>query len=419
MAKADGQVVSFLVAILLLVSGCAAQRGDIELLSRGPQQQFDAAAITNYANNQELVYTQIRRLAGLAREPADAGDWRVFVIAGFDFADAQCEEYMGALRRLDVARRRTVQQTNLIGSATAGILGIAGAASAAIAITAIAFGLTAASIDNVSSGLLYELPPSTVRDLVMRTRGAYEEGLTPADWQDRPTSFRTIRGYVELCLPTVIETNATAAMRASEPRSARRLTNLGIGSPPRLQMSGPTPQPAGPAGGVAPGPLTARAPVTATTAPPSELAGGRQGADEEQLLRGDVRVIQAVLCMPPEKQVGNLGSETRAAITQFRQALGSQATGPLKKPEITTLLRPNETCDRTQYRNAFERFAYPTAAAVTTLQRSIGAALSDTTVPTNGVLNDATREAIKRLQKAKGLPETGEVTFALTEKMAI
>ena len=40
---------------------------------------------------------------------------------------------MSALRRLDVARRQTTQQVNAVGTAAAGILGIAQAASGAIA----------------------------------------------------------------------------------------------------------------------------------------------------------------------------------------------------------------------------------------------------------------------------------------------
>ena len=92
----------------------------------------------------------------------------------------------------------------------------------------------------------------------------------------------------------------------------------------------------------------------------------------------------------------------------------------MRKFEITALLTPNQTCDRTLYRNAFERFRYRTATDVTTLQRSIAAALSnDPTVPTNGVFDEPTRAAIKRLQKLKELPETGEMTFALTAKMAL
>ena len=401
MAKAQGMFATILVALPLILSGCAALRGDLELLASGPAQQFDAASITTFANNQELVLAQVQRLAGLTAPPKDQGEWRTFVTAGFDFADSQCEAYMAAVRRLDIARRRTVQQTSLAGGATAGIVG---AASSAIAITAIAFGLAAASIDNVTGGLLYELPPSTIRELVMRTREAYEGCLKPADWQDRPSSFRTIRGYVELCLPAVIEAHAAAAIRAAEPTPFKRSLDSGggLGGPPRLQM----------------GPLRARDPVPPTPAPAAvDMAGNRQGAGEDKLTRTDARAIQAALCMPPDKQVGTLGPETRAAITEYRAALGSQAAGGLAPSEVTSLLGAG-TCG-TQYQNAFERFAYPTPAAVTRLQRAIATALGgDTTVPTGGVLDAATREAIKRLQKNLQLPETGAMTFAVTQKMA-
>lgn len=383
------------------------QQADLELLAKGPHQQFDAASIEKFATAQQQVLEKIALNAGLPKggTPATEDEWRRFVIAGFDFADSQCEDYVAALRRLDIARRHTVQQVNLFGGATAGILGIVGAASSAIAITAIAFGLTAATIDNIAGGLLFELPPSAIRELVSRTRDAYEAKLKPVNWQDRPSSFRTIRGYVELCLPTVIEANATAAIRASEPLTSSAAGGP-LGRPPLVQMSGP---------------LRARDPVTPTPPPaPVELAGGLQGAGEQRVTRGMAIDIQKSLCLPPDKQSGNMDSETRAAITQYRTALGRPVDGGLTTGEVNVLADRRNACDRGVYHNAYERFAYPTAARIKDFQGNLTKALTaqGISVPSTGTFDQATRDAIKRLQALNGLQETGDLTPDLMNRIA-
>jgi hypothetical protein len=352
MAKAS-DVIAALVAGLLAVSACSSQRADVELLWNGPAQQFDATTLGAYAVNQQKIMEHLATTAGTTNPPVGSEEWRKFVNAGFDFADSQCETYMAALRRLDIARRRAVQQTNLAGAATAGILGIVGAASSAIAITAIAFGLTSATIDNVSGGLLYELPPSTVRDLVERTKVAYEQRLTSANWQDRPSSFRTIRGYVELCLPSVIEAHASAAIRAASPKAEGGTLFGNMGIPPRVQIATPE-VPSLPRPGTPGAPLRANVQLTPTTTPTTELAAGRgTGPGERELTTGEVRDLQKALCLPQAGQTGALDPDTRAAIDLFRQARSSQATGELKPIEVTTLLGAGPC---TQHSSALERF---------------------------------------------------------------
>lgn len=216
--------------VLLSASACGPYGAEALLLARGPGHSFAPSQINTYANDQDRVLESIRRIAGLEQDPVSPDDWRRFVVAGFEYADARCEDYMSALRQLDVVRRQATTQTTLIGTATAGILGIAQATSAAIAITGIAFGLAGATIDNVAGGLLYELPPSTVRGLIERLRQTYEDALTSADWQDRPSAFRTIRGYVELCLPAVIEAHVASAVSVATPEAVSRR------GPPRLRM---------------------------------------------------------------------------------------------------------------------------------------------------------------------------------------
>ena len=253
----------------------------------------------------------------------------------------------------------------MVGSATAGILGIVGAASSAIAITAVAFGLATATIDNVTGGLLYELKPSAVRDLVERTRFAYEENLKPDNWQDRPSSFRTIRGYVALCLPAVIEANATSAIRAARPQANRTGGEL-RGGVPRIGMEAPQATP-----GAAPA-LGTRDPVTPTPqAPPAELAGNRVGAGELNVTRAMAIRIQAGLCLPPDKLTGDLTTDTRTALEQFRSFTRKGNTGGMTPQEVV-FLSGSRACDpKFFYQSAFERFAFPTAEDIVKYQEDV------------------------------------------------
>jgi len=412
MAKAISAAV-LVVVIALTVSGCGLQRGDAELLMQGPSQQFDPASVGKYASDQNAVLAAISRTAGFeGRQPAGPEEWKAFVVAGFEYADSQCEDYMEALRRLEIVRKRSTQQLGLFGGATAGILGIVGAASSAIAITAVAFGLATATIDNVANSLLYELKPSDVRDLVRRTRLAYEQELTPENWTDRPSSFRTIRGYVALCLPTVIEANATAAIRVARPQGVTRSSGL-RSAPPVVEMA-PAPAPATSPGAV----VRPSDPVRVTPpAPPAELAGDRLGSDETFLTRQQAITIQKALCLPADKLTGNMDASTREAIQSYRGFTRRPDNGGLVVGEINMLLGAG-ACDGTRgYQNAFERFAFPTADKISEFQRAVSAALTGRAqVPPTGVFDTPTRDAIKLLQQDKKIATDGKLSKDFFEK---
>jgi hypothetical protein len=225
------------LGLLTVVWGCGQRTSDLGLLLNGPVQNFDGTALGSYVDNRETVLAAISKDAGFGgRSPINPPEWNQFVIAAFGYADAQCEDYLSALRRLDIVRRQTTQEINLVGAATVGILGIAEAAASAIAITGVAFGLAQATVDNFTRGLLYDLPPSTVYGLVRRMKLAYAAGLTDAAWQNRASSFRTIRGYIELCLPLVIEANANNAVAVAQ--AVTEVGNSRLATPPGVSAGG-------------------------------------------------------------------------------------------------------------------------------------------------------------------------------------
>ena len=389
------------------LAACNAQQ-DAALLLNGPPSSFGAQQVTDYVTAQQQVVAAISRHAGFDGAEPPPGQWGPFVRAAFDLADEQCETYMSALRRLDIARRRATRQTNLVGTATAAILGLTNTASAAIAITATAFGLAQASIDNYAGGLLYELPPGSVRQMIETTRGAYEASLTPANWTDRTTAFRTIRGYVALCLPTVIDSQVASAIERA-PASATT-GSPGSGSRVRITVGGQA-APVGPPNTSAREPAAAPAAVVA--------AAGAIPPMETVLPQSNVRAIQAALCMSPPHD-GTFLAPTRRAILAFRQtrssAVSNPASDPLTREEVRALLAAGP-CPA-QYRTFFERAALPDAGRIASLQRALNTRLPPPQqIPGQsfGTLDAATRVAIAAAFPSLGTE--GVVTPAMLEAM--
>jgi hypothetical protein len=122
----------------------------------------------------------------------------------------------------------------LTGAATIGILGLVGAAAQAVAITGIAFGLASATVDNVSKGLIYELPATAVAQLVRDMQRAYKGALPSGGYADRPSAFLALRGYIEICLPVNIETQVANALKIAKPE-----VKAGDSSLPPIVQIGP------------------------------------------------------------------------------------------------------------------------------------------------------------------------------------
>lgn len=347
-----------LVGLILAFSGCGQRQSDLELLTRGPLnlQHIDPANVVQYAAGQAVVFKEISKDAGfLDTGPVGADQWKQFVTAAFGYADGQCEDYIEALRRLDIMRRQTTQQLTLVGAATAGILGVTQAASAAIAITAVAFGLASATVDNFAGSLLYELPPSEIGDLVGRLKVAYTNALTSDNWQSRAASFRTIRGYVQYCLPATIEANIKKAIAVAAPRGVASANNA-LGAPPSVDIPG---------GGAGP-PATGKERATANPGPTqNERIESARG--EENFIPSRIgRRVQVGLCLVPDINTVTFGPKTRTAIASFRatpkgrqlSSAGGTRSAPegLSAEEISFLV--TQQCDASCYSNAYEYYQF-------------------------------------------------------------
>jgi hypothetical protein len=256
-----------LVLLPALLSGCG-------ILRTGPGVDFDSTEVKVFRENQDKVLTELFRSAGLDKakqldaatpqpvkpqpvkpqpakpepakpepakpepvkpepakpEPAtlNVDDWGKVINAGMDYADQRCEAYMTALVRLNRNKNTSISQIGLIGAATAGILAAASAAAKEIAATAILFGLGASTVENLSSNLLYEMEPSSVRTLVKGLQAGYRRVLpSPLNYNSRPGAVAVIRSYAALCTPANIEAEVNLAVKKAQPDAKKGDGNNG------------------------------------------------------------------------------------------------------------------------------------------------------------------------------------------------
>jgi hypothetical protein len=234
-------------SLSILLVGCGAT-GAIErqaIVASGPGVDIDQVDLTAFRENQDKVLRELAMSAGVEpipntkdgliagsetapaetsesktlswigrRKVADA-DWDRIVYAGIDYADKRCEDYLQALHRVNRDKNTVVKELGLAGTASAGVLAALDAAARNVAITAVLFGFSSASVDNLASNLLFDLEPSSVRTLVKTLQRAYTANLQ--HYTTRPAAVAAIRGYAELCLPTNIESEVNLAVKKAQP----------------------------------------------------------------------------------------------------------------------------------------------------------------------------------------------------------
>ncbi|OUM00607.1 hypothetical protein A8M77_20125 [Variovorax sp. JS1663] len=165
---------------------------------------------------QDQVLAELYLLAQVAAPAPGNTDWDLVVAAGMDYADRKCESYMHALFRLNRDRRTVVSEIGLLGAAAAGVMAAAKSAARDVSIVAIAFGLAGATVDNLSSNLLYDLDPSSVRSMVRTLQENYRKNLQPG-YRNRPAAMSAIRSYAILCVPSNIEAEVNLSVKKAEP----------------------------------------------------------------------------------------------------------------------------------------------------------------------------------------------------------
>jgi hypothetical protein len=137
------------------------------------------------------------------------------VAAGIHYADVRCERYMDALVHFNRIRETSSRQVNFAGAASAAALTILKASTELIGLAPLGFGLVDQTINNIGRGLLYDLPPHVVKQLVERQQDAYLKAVAK-EYTSRPHAMQAIQGYATLCLPSTIENEVNRAIAAAE-----------------------------------------------------------------------------------------------------------------------------------------------------------------------------------------------------------
>jgi len=215
--------------LAVILSGCATYRNTSQVQD-GPGLEFKAADLTTFRANQDAVLTELMAMAGLDQDTLGQG-WDHVIDAGMDFADSKCEAYMHALFRLNRDKKTVNAQIGLVGTATAGLMAAAKSAANEVAAVAVLFGLAGSTVDNLSSNLLYDLDPSSVRTLVKTLQSRYRSNLQTG-YGSRPAALRVIRAYAMLCVPANIEAEVNLAVKGSTPFVNQG--DPGTGQPPEV-----------------------------------------------------------------------------------------------------------------------------------------------------------------------------------------
>lgn len=137
------------------------------------------------------------------------------VAAGIQYVDVRCDRYMDALFYFNRMRETASREVQFAGAASAAALTILKASTELIGLAPLGIGFVDQTINNIGRGLLYDLPPHVVRQLVERQQDAYVKGVAK-EYTSRPHAMQTIQNYAALCLPATIETEVNRAIAAAE-----------------------------------------------------------------------------------------------------------------------------------------------------------------------------------------------------------
>ena len=204
--------------LLAVLSGCASYRDKTASVRKGPELEFKAERVTIFRDNQLKVLAELKQLAGIPGDVA-AADWDKVIQAGMDYADVRCDEYIHALFRLNRDRKTSTAELGLLGTASAGLMAAVEASARNVAAVAIGVGLVSATVDNISSNVLFDLDPSSVRTLVRSLQSSYRNAV-PTGYISQPAALSVIRGYAALCIPANIEAEVNVAVKSASPYSS-------------------------------------------------------------------------------------------------------------------------------------------------------------------------------------------------------
>jgi hypothetical protein len=183
----------------------------------GPNPQISAAQVQQSLNAQSEFMSAFASLAG-----ASAFPYYETSLAGFNYVDEVCDQYLVALFKIDRRRYLASRGISLAGAASATILGAYRANPEDISAVAAAFGFGSSFADAVGQKYLFSDKPELIYGTVLKLR--QEKRRLAREHRDQidsePAAYAEIRGYLALCLPPVIDAYITKVIAEAEARPA-------------------------------------------------------------------------------------------------------------------------------------------------------------------------------------------------------
>jgi hypothetical protein len=331
--------------------------------------------------------------------------WMPIVKAGFNDIDRRCDTYLAWLNSRRRNETAILNEIHDMRTFTEALLFTTGVSAAPITIAGLAFGLASNTFTNYYSRLLFEVEKSTVGVVVREKRLEYRAKFNIVI-TNQPDAVHLLREYLLICTPFYIEDVINQRTRDSVAGNIP----VDVDDAERIRKS----IVAGALlGGIPPEGPRGKLPGVGGTPPgvPREpkMTGGSEF--ENSIPQSMGKVIQANLCVQPVKT--SFDTPLRDAIQQAK--LGGNQSGPSAMPfsnikseivsraEVQTLIGAGPCnvdkagTDR-GYRTAFEKFAFPEANAITSLQRAL--IKCSPKLAESGLFDPDTRGAIK-VAKAK------------------
>jgi hypothetical protein len=375
-----------IAALLLLVVGC--ETGTQNLLTNGIGTQLAAPDVAQTQSLQRRYFDYLCQESGLVGSDysraapscilpvSDVAAWSLITQQGLNDIDRRCDSYLQWLDNKKRSKGPLISQIGATNAATTGILGVTGASASAITIVGLAFELLTKSIENYHSRLLLEVDHSTVSSVVLNSRRQFRESMAKERIQveNKPQAEYVLRSYLRLCLPFSIEANINNFSTLGSKGIAPTKINS-IDWRPVVGNSLITSLPKG----------GARDVVKQTPPPPVSdrflTDSVRLTLDERALaaIPGAPTQIQNALCVTPAN--GIFGENTRAAIKMAKRGANlaningfrGDKTDVLDSAAKVQYFLDSASCVGSAflYKNAFEKYAYPTVDELRDFQESI------------------------------------------------
>ncbi len=322
----------FFMALLLVasvLSGCDGAAG----FGEGPGTSVPWPGVQEETRLQDLYIGAMCEQAGLpvlgapSAPVCDAAgfrptDWGLIVQAGMNDIDLRCDEYLAWLDERKRFSEPILKELAAVSAVTEGIMQISGTGAASIAITGLAFGLTATSFTNFNSRLLFEIDHSAVQAIVLRSQNTFRDQIRRQVIDNRPAAVYALRSYLRTCMPFTLQTQINNTIVLFE-----------RGGVPALVSGGPLIDPS----------VVGVPRITDVNAPlpaPRRMLPRRSGPTlfgpvEPTLKPAEIKDLQQLVGLPPTGDLGPHGSDTRKRLV----ACVATLSGARPSTDDTLLLR--------------------------------------------------------------------------------